>query len=442
MGIHSSGLKYKILVIFLLLASFTGILLANFSQPELGVTGGFGQQTCNQQLCHSGNALNAPGGSLTINGVPAEYQPGQTYPITVTLARTGQSRWGFELAVRAASDGQQAGNITVTDGLQTERRTQFGIQYIHHTLSGTAPNTPGPKSWTFNWTAPATQVGVIRFNAAGNAANNNNTNLGDFIYTAQVDSNPPSTTPPPPGPGPSLPITALFSHVAVGAGYTTIFTLMNTGAEPVSGNLVLRDQQGNPFDVNLAETGGAGSVGNSFPVTIEPGGARFFVATAADGGASLKSGWARVESAGGNVGGVGTFQLGLGATLQTVAGVLASDSAEAVTIPVDNSGSQNRFTGFAIANQNSEDVSIRLSLLDENGTVLETVSPAQLSPLGAQKQVAVFLHQIFPARATFRGSMALVVQGGKKASFVALVQNQSLLTAVPVIREKAPQVPN
>jgi hypothetical protein len=149
-----------------------------------------------------------------------------------------------------------------------------------------------------------------------------------------------------------------------------------------------------------------------------------------------------VESSGGNVGGVGTFQLGQGATLQTVAGVLAGDSAEAVTIPVDNSGGQNRFTGFAIANQNGEDVSIRLSLLDENGGVVETVSPPELNPLGAQKQIAVFLHQILPARATFRGSMALVVQGGKRASFVALVLNQSLLTAVPVIRDKAPQVPN
>jgi hypothetical protein len=439
MRIHSSGLKYKILVIFLLLASFTGILLANFSQPELGVTGGFGQPTCNQQLCHSGNALNAAGGSLTINGVPAEYQPGQTYPITVTLARSGQMRWGFELAVRAVSDGQQAGNITVTDSLQTERRMQSGIQYIHHTLSGTSPNTPGPKSWTFNWTAPATQVGVIRFNAAGNAANNNGTNLGDFIYTAQVDSNPPSTTPPP---APSGPITALFSHVAVGAGYTTVFTLVNTGVDAVSGNLVLRDQQGNPFDVSLSEAGSAASVGNSFPVTIEPGGARFFVASAADGGASLRSGWARVESSGGAVGGVGTFQLGQGATLQTVAGVLAADSNEAVTIPVDNSSSQNRFTGFAIANQNSEDISIRLVTLDEEGRVMDNITPPELNPLGPQRQIAVFLHQILPARATFRGSMALVVQGGKRASFVALVQNQSLLTAIPVIREKAPQVPN
>ncbi len=117
-------------------------------------------------------------------------------------------------------------------------------------------------------------------------------------------------------------------------------------------------------------------------------------------------------------------------------------SVEAVTIPVDNSSSQNRFTGFAIANQNSEDVSIRLVTLDENGAVMENVTPAELNPLGPQKQIAVFLHQILPARATFRGSIALVVQGGKRASFVALVQNQSLLTAVPVIREKAPQVPN
>jgi hypothetical protein len=435
MRIHSSGLKYKILVIFLLMASFTGILLANFSQPELGVTGGFGQLTCNQQLCHSGQALNAPGGSLTINGVPAEYQPGQTYAITVTLARMGQMRWGFELAVRAASDGQQAGNIVVTDGLQTERRSQSGIQYIHHTLSGTSPGTSGPKSWTFNWTAPATQVGIIRFNAAGNAANNNGTNLGDFIYTAQVDSNPPSTSP-------VLPITALFSHMAVGGGYVTSFTFTNTGSDAVSGNLVLRDQQGNPLNVNLAETGAAGSVGNTFPVTIEAGGARSFVAAAADGGASLRSGWARVESSGGSIAGVGTFQLGQGVALQTVAGVLSSASAEAVTIPVDNSSSQNRFTGFAIANQNTEDVSIRLVTLNENGDVMDNVMPAQLNPLGPQRQIAVFLHEVLPTRATFRGSMALVVQGGKRASFVALVQNQSLLTAIPVIPEKAPQVPN
>jgi hypothetical protein len=204
----------------------------------------------------------------------------------------------------------------------------------------------------------------------------------------------------------------------------------------------LRDQQGNPFDVNLAETGGTASVGNNFPVTIEPGGARFYVATAADGGASLRSGWARLESSGGTVGGVGTFQLGQGATLQTVAGVLAATSVEAVTIPVDNSSAQNRFTGFAIANQNSEDVNIRLVTLDENGTVMDNIMPAQLNPLGPQRQIAVFLHQILPNRATFRGSMALVVQGGKRASVVALVQNQSLLTAIPVIPEKAPHVPN
>ena len=439
MRIHSTGLKYKILVIFLLLGSFTGILLANFSQPELGVTGGFGQPTCNQQLCHSGNAMNAPGGSLTISGVPGEYQPGQTYPITVTLNHPSQRRWGFQLAVRAVNDGQQAGNIAVTEPLQTERRIQSGIQYIHHTNAGTAPGTSGPKSWTFNWTAPATQVGIIRFNAAGNAANNNTTNTGDFIYTAQAESNPPSAGP---GPTPTLPITALFSHMAVGGGYITSFTFTNTGTDAVSGNLILRDQQGNPLEVNLAEIGATGTVGNSFPVTIEAGGSRSFVASASVGGAALRSGWARVESSGGSLGGVGTFQLGQGATLQSIAGVLATASAGAVTIPVDNSTSQNRFAGFAVANPNTEDVNIRLVTLDENGTVLDNVTPAEMNPLGPQKQIAVFLHQILPARGTFRGSMALVVQGGKTASVVALVQNQSLLTAVPVIPEKAPQVPN
>ena len=42
----------------------------------------------------------------------------------------------------------------------------------------------GLGEWTFNWTAPATLGGKITFYASGNAANNSNTQLGDFIYTA------------------------------------------------------------------------------------------------------------------------------------------------------------------------------------------------------------------------------------------------------------------
>ena len=80
-------------------------------------------------------------------------------------------------------------------------------------------------------------------------------------------------------------------------------------------------------------------------------------------------------------------------------------------------------------------------MLDEQGSMLENMTPETLNPLGSHKQVAAFLHQILPSRLNFRGSMVLVSQGDKKFSVVALVQNQGLFTAIPVIAQKTPTVP-
>ncbi len=428
-----------------LLITWIGIVLANFTGPPLGVTGDFGERSCNQSDCHEGNPINATGGSLTISGVPAQYVPGQTYTITVTINRTNQRRWGFELAVRAVSNGLQAGTLIVTNGSITQIRTQNGIQYISHNafLGSTFPGEAGPKSWSFNWQAPPSPIGAIRFGCAGNAANNNNLPSGDFIYTTTATTNPPSA---------SNPITGLFSQVAVGGGYSTIFTLMNTGSTEVSGDLVMRDQQGQPFDVDLTEpsvgpespSGGEriNAVGSSFPVSVPPGGTKFFIASAPNASDPTTSGWARVESSGGSLGGVGTFQFAEGGALKTIAGVLASQIVEFATIPVDNDDGQNRFTGFAVANTSNEDLSIRLVTLNEDGSIADNILPSQLNPLGPQKQIAIFLHQILGTRLKFRGSMVLVGQGGKKFAVVALVLNQDLLTAIPVIPEKAPSVPN
>jgi hypothetical protein len=162
----------------------------------------------------------------------------------------------------------------------------------------------------------------------------------------------------------------------------------------------------------------------------------------ANPGDPTKSGWARVENIGGSLGGVGTFQQTVNGVLVTVAGVLSSQPVATATIPVDNSDADQRYTGFAIANQNNSNLSVRLVTLNENGNIQDNTVPADLN-LAPNSQKAIFLHQIFPARSTFRGSMVLVGQGGQSFSVVALVINRGgLLTAIPVIPEKAPQVPN
>jgi hypothetical protein len=156
--------------------------------PPLGYTGGFGEFTCH--ACH--NQFEKPGpGSFEIAGVPDVYMPGAVYPITVTISQDGQSRWGFELTARYDID-VQAGDIEVTDPANTFVRIRSDVQFLTQTLDGTMAGTQnGPVSWTFNWHAPDPPGGVIYFNAAGNAADNDDFPDGDYTYTVEVVSNPP-----------------------------------------------------------------------------------------------------------------------------------------------------------------------------------------------------------------------------------------------------------
>ena len=49
------------------------------------------------------------------------------------------------------------------------------------------PSTTG--QWTFEWTAPASDVGMVTFYASGLVANSNGNNQGDSVYTLTVDMN-------------------------------------------------------------------------------------------------------------------------------------------------------------------------------------------------------------------------------------------------------------
>jgi hypothetical protein len=241
-----------------------------------------------------------------------------------------------------------------------------------------------------------------------------------------------------PGPiGAETTTSLYFAQLALGAGYTTTFSLVNTGATPVAGVLSLTGQNGQPINANVD-----GTVTSALTVTVPPGGTRTLTANPASAADPLRVGWARYENIGGNASGVATFQLSVGNVLSTAAGVLSSNLVTSVTIPVYNDLAAGRFVGFAVANPNASAISIRLTTVQENGMVLDSASiPAELNPLPPGGQVAKFLHEILPARATFRGSMVLQAIGAQGFVVVALVQNGLLQTAVPVINEKSPNVP-
>ena len=170
---------------------------AYVDSPPAGRTGAPAEGTCGS--CHSGG-LNDGQGTLAFVGVPSSYTPGQTYPITVSLARSGALRWGFESTALNSSDNSAAGSFALTSNL-TLLQSKSGKSYVSQTNlngpDGTYPGTPdGPVSWSFNWTAPSAGAGAVTFYAVGVAADNDgNDGGGDLVYTVSTGASEGSPTP-------------------------------------------------------------------------------------------------------------------------------------------------------------------------------------------------------------------------------------------------------
>src|SRR5438552_11998210 len=80
------------------LGTVSGFAYDHGPAPELPpVSGVFAGQTCAMSGCHTGNPLNAAGGTMTITGLPANYAGGQTYDLQVSLARSTASVYGFQM---------------------------------------------------------------------------------------------------------------------------------------------------------------------------------------------------------------------------------------------------------------------------------------------------------------------------------------------------------
>ncbi len=184
-----------------LAGALTTALLAAAPLPEAAYldgpppahTGGFGDDTCH--ACHFENDLDAPGGSLTLGGVPDTFDASATYRITVSLERPGMGRAGFQLAARVSEGdivGESAGVLQTLDG---DERVQVvagpdGVTYAQHTEPGTALTDPESTFWTFEWRPPAGGTASVTFHAAANAANDDASEFGDFIYTASATTRP------------------------------------------------------------------------------------------------------------------------------------------------------------------------------------------------------------------------------------------------------------
>ncbi len=155
-----------------------------------------GEQSCGTSECHNVTPNEGfPGSvSISINGMPAtsyRYLPGETVPVIVTVSDPDQIRAGFQITARTSDGCAAAGSFAAIDGTvlpQSDTAThapcpESTVQAFTHFFP---KELNASASFELNWTAPMSDIGDIIFAAAGNAADGNNLNTGDRIYTTQT----------------------------------------------------------------------------------------------------------------------------------------------------------------------------------------------------------------------------------------------------------------
>jgi len=156
----------------------------NISGAPAGRTGSPGDGMNCTNSCHAG--ASTTGSNMITSNIPGTgYVAGVTYTITASAIPSGASipvKYGFQVSPQNTA-GAQRGTLIVTN--TTETQLVGSGKYITHKTAGTSLGT-GIKTWTFNWTAPASGQGPVTFYGAFLFANGNGSNSGDAVVLASL----------------------------------------------------------------------------------------------------------------------------------------------------------------------------------------------------------------------------------------------------------------
>jgi uncharacterized protein (TIGR03437 family) len=185
------------------------LLFAYATGPEPRHTAAPGDDklACTTSGCHNTFALNTGGGNVRIDFPNGQtYTPGVAQTMQITITDATARAYGFQITARLESNpaNGQAGDFTpgqqqlvLCDDGSVKRNlgcpANAPVQFLEHSQPFLT------KTISISWTPPATNVGNVHLYIAGNAANNDGTNNGDHIYTADYVLTPQAS-----GPAPSI----------------------------------------------------------------------------------------------------------------------------------------------------------------------------------------------------------------------------------------------
>lgn len=154
-------MKTKILL-NLFLVSTLGLIFVTMTSEENGIYNG--GNTCG--TCHGNKNINT---TVMLDGLPANYQIGQTYLLSLKVINATKPKAGFNIL---ASGG--------TFSAGTGSKINGSAKQITHDAPMTVSG--GIASFDFSWTAPTTSATTsVTFSAVGNAVNGDGNDNTDGV---------------------------------------------------------------------------------------------------------------------------------------------------------------------------------------------------------------------------------------------------------------------
>lgn len=171
-------------------------LFAESVTPSMGYTGAptdHGGQNCS--TCHTGHTVNDPSGSLKVT--VSNYVPNVQQLIEIVVQNPNASRWGFQITIREqTNETLSSGTFSIPTAILSEQvvcddGSQFGSlascvtsprQFAEHL---NAPRGVKGQAYQFyvTWMGPPEEVGRLEVYVSAVAADGDDTDQGDYVYT-------------------------------------------------------------------------------------------------------------------------------------------------------------------------------------------------------------------------------------------------------------------
>jgi sugar lactone lactonase YvrE len=220
-----------------------------------------------------------------------------------------------------------------------------------------------------------------------------------------------------------------IAHIAAGSGWSTEFTLINTGTAVAHARLNFFDDNGNALALPLSlplTSGNPAQTATTLDQTIAPG-AMLLIDSAALSSQAVQTGWAQLSTDGG-VSGFAVFRSTTGAVTQEAAVPLFPATAGGSLLAFDNTNGY--VNSVALANNSANAASVPVIIHDPatgNSLATDTIQ------LPAWGHTAFLLTDRYPATAATTGTIEFGVSAGQIGVLGVRVNSNGAITSVPQI---------